>query len=78
MSVLLNLIRKTSTTVKRMENARRKGFETELLRENIAAQVDRLLTQLEDLEELKDGKLLLCQAPDSMQSAYLGFYFGYR
>ena len=36
--------------------ASRGKHETELLRMNIEDQLNRLLTQLEDLDELKDGK----------------------
>jgi ribosomal protein L1 len=41
-----------------MDAQGRGKFETEQLKENIKAQLNRLLTQLEDLEELKQGKLM--------------------
>ena len=31
-------------------------LQTQILRDNISDQLNRLLTQLEDLEELKDGR----------------------
>jgi hypothetical protein len=38
------------------ESQSRGKYETEQLKDNITAQLNRLLTQLEDLEELKDGE----------------------
>jgi hypothetical protein len=59
-SFLLQPFKQMTTTDKEAKVRLTRGtHETELMRQTIKEQVDRLFTQLEDLEEFKNGGLFL-------------------